>query len=314
MTMRTPNAMSSSQSILDLQRSQGRYSDLVTQLTSGKRIVNIGDDPTGSALIMDFQSSITRNNQYMAQIDTATNLLTGTETALDTVNSTLTRVLELGQQAMSDTGSSTARTAISSEITSLTSDLVSTANTQQQGKYIFAGTKTTTVPFGGVVPAKPPPAQPSLVATVGYNGDNNNIDLEVSISSKVTTNLPGSTVFYGPGGAGSSTDLFAQMQALDTGLKANDSAQITAAYHNLQAISTRINTAITDVGGRQAGMASLKSGMSDYNASLVNIQGSVEAVDYPTAMTDLQQESVSQQATLNVMSKVKGRSLFDYLA
>ena len=54
--------------------------------------------------------------------------------------------------------------------------------------------------------------------------------------------------------------------------------------------------------------------MSDYNASLVNIQGSVEAVDYPTAMTDLQQESVSQQATLNVMSKVKGRSLFDYLA
>lgn len=308
MTMRTPNALNNSRSIMDLQRSRARYSDLVTQLTTGQRIVNVGDDPTGSALIMDFQSSITRNKQYMAQIDTGTQLLTGTETALDSVNNSLTRLLELAQTGKSETSGATGRTAIASEVDAIGKDLVSTANTQQQGKYIFAGTKTTTMPFSGVVPANPP-----LNQTVGYQGDSNTIDLDVSISAKVTTNLPGNTVFYGPGGAGSATDIFAATEALKTGLKNNDTAAINTAYDQLKAISSRINDTITDVGGRQAGMEGLKTGMSAYNASLTAIQGSIEGVDYPAAITDLTQESVAQQATLSVMAKNNSRSLFDYL-
>ena len=309
MSMRTPNPTINSQSLLDLQRSKSRYSDVATQLSSGKRIVNVGDDPTGSALVMDFQSSINRNNQYMAQIDTATNLLQGTESALDTVNNSLTRILEIGQQGLTSTGSARARAAIACEVTALGSDLVSTANTQQQGKYIFAGTKTTTMPFSGVVPAAPP-----LEQTVGYHGDGQDIDLNVSISAKVTTNLPGNTVFYGPGGPGSSTDLFAAVQALNSGLKNNDTAQVSAAYENLQNISDRINDTITSIGGRQAGMENLKSGMSAFNASLNAIQGSVESVDYPSAITDLNHEETAQRATLSVMGKVNAKSLFDYLA
>jgi flagellar hook-associated protein 3 FlgL len=310
MTMRTPNPMNNSQSLLDLQRTKERYSNLVTQLTTGSRIVNVGDDPTGSALIMDFQSSITRNNQYMSQIDNATNLLTGTETALDAVNNTVTRLLELGQQGMSETNGASGRTAISAEVATLGTDLVSTANTQEQGKYIFAGTRTTTMPFSGTVPANPP----YTTQTVGYNGDDSEINLDVSISSKVTTNLPGSTVFYGSGGAGSSTDLFAAVEALKTGLQNNDTAGIKTAYDNLQAIAVHINDSITLVGGRQAGMDTLKTGLSSYNATLTTIQGNVGAVDYPTAITSLNKETVAQQATLSVMAKAGGKSLFDYLA
>ena len=308
MSMRTPNALNNAASMLDLQRTRARYSDLVTQLTTGKRIVNVGDDPTGSALIMDFQSSINRNTQFMSSIDNATNLLKGTETALDSVNNSVTRLLELAQSGMSETGGATARTALSNEVSSISSDLLSTGNTQQSGKYLFGGTKTTTIPFSGVVAANPPLAQ-----TVGYNGDSGTIQLDVSNSSKVTTNLPGNTVFYGPGGPGSSTDVFAAVEALKTGLQANDTVAITAAYNNLKTISSRINDSITEVGGRQAGMESLKSSMSDFNASLTSIQGSVEGVDYPTAITSLNKENVSQQAIMSVMAKTNSKSLFDYI-
>ena len=37
-------------------------------------------------------------------------------------------------------------------------------------------------------------------------------------------------------------------------------------------------------------------------------------MDYPTAITQLNQESVSQQATLSTMAKSNQRTLFDYLA
>ena len=308
MTMRTPNPMDSAQSLMDLQRAKERYGTAVTQLSSGQRVVNVGDDPTGTALISDFQTSIDRNTQYMSSIDNAANLLEGTETALTNVNNTLTRVLELGEQGMSQGAGAAGRRAISKEITALNSDLISTANTREEGKFIFAGTKTTTMPFGGILPATA-----TALATVAYHGDQNPIRLNVSDSATVTTNLPGSTAFYGPGGPGSNSDLFAAVQHLNDGLQHNDTGQITQAFHDIQDISLRINDAITEVGGRQAGLETLKSGMSAYNSSLNSIQSSIQSVDYPTAMTNLTKESTAQQATLSVMAKANGKNLFDYI-
>jgi len=309
MTMRTPNPMDGAQSLLDMQRSKERYGTYVNQLSSGNRNVNVGDDPTGTALISDFQTSIDRNNQYMTQIDNASNLLQGTESSLDAVNSTLTRVLELGQQGMTEGSGAMARKAISKEVTALTNDLVAAANVKQQGKYLFSGTKTTTMPFAGVTQLKEEGRQ----ATIAYHGDSNEIKLDINPSTSVTTNLPGDTTFYGPGGPGSATDMFAAIMALNDGLKTDDSARIKQAYANLQDIAVRINDTITEVGGRQGGMENLKSGMSAYNASLNAIQGSIQSVDYPTSITNLNKEHTAQAATLSVMARANGKSLFDYI-
>ena len=308
MTMRTPNPMDGAQALLDLQRSKERYGTYTTQLSSGNRNVNVGDDPTGTALISDFQTSIDRNNQYMLQIENASNLLQGTESCLDSVNGTLTRVLELGEQGKNEGSGRMARQAISKEVTALANDLVATANTRQQGKYLFAGTRTTSVPFGGIVPA-----HDQVKETVGYHGDSNEIKLDISPSATVVTNLPGDSVFYGPGGPGSHTDLFAAVQALNEGLKKDDTAQIKAAYDDLEAIAVRINDTITEVGGRQGGMENLKNGMSAYNASLNSIQGSIQSVDYPTAITNLNKEHTAQEATLSVMAKANAKNLFDFI-
>ncbi len=57
MTMRVPNLMNNAQSMLDLQRIKQQYSQTVQQLTTGKAIVNLGDDPTSSSLSPTYQSS-----------------------------------------------------------------------------------------------------------------------------------------------------------------------------------------------------------------------------------------------------------------
>jgi len=307
MTMRTPNPMDGAQSLLDMQRSKERYGTYVNQLSSGNRNVNVGDDPTGTALISDFQTSIDRNNQYLGQIENASNLLQGTESALDAVNSTLTRVLELGQQGMTEGSGPMARQAISKEVTALKNDLIASANVKQQGKYLFAGTKTTTMPFTGELKVD------GKQATVGYHGDPYEIKLDINPSTTVTTNLPGDKTFYGPGGPGSATDMFAAVTALNDGLKADDTPKIKKAYEDLQAIAERINDTLTEVGGRQGGMDNLKSGMSAYNASLNSIQSNIQSVDYPTSITNLNKEHTAQAATLSVMAKANGKNLFDYI-
>ena len=194
MTLRTPNPSSNSQTTLDLRRIKERRAILSEQLTTGNRIVRLGQDPTGAALIVDFQTSIGRNDQYVKQINSAASYLTETETALDSVNTSLTRLLELAPSLESTSATASDRLQMVPEVDGILSGLLAVANTQQQGKYLFAGTNTTTVPF----------TQTAAGAT--YHGDSGQISLDISMSASVVTNLTGVQVFQGIGGEGSATE------------------------------------------------------------------------------------------------------------
>jgi len=308
MSMRVPSLMNNAQSLLDLQRIKASYAAVSQQLTTGQAAPNLGDDPSGTALVMNYQSSISLNTQYMGQADTATSQLQSSSTVLTTMGSNISRLLELGQEGLAGTSSPSSRVAIGSEVDALRSDLIGLGNTQASGKYLFAGTKTTTKPFLDNVPAAG-----GLPQSVTYQGDAGTVRLDLGTSNSVVTNIPGSTLFFGPGGQGSATDLLAQTTALRDALTSNNTAALQTAYDNLQTINDRINVAMADLGGRENGITTLKDGLSAFNSNLTTIQSSVASVDYPTAITQFSQDSVAQQATLSVMAKSNQKSLFDYI-
>jgi len=302
MTLRTPNPFTNTQTTLDLQRIKEHLAILQEQIATGKRIVRLGEDPTGAALIVDFRSSIERNKQYVKQADSAASFLQATETSLDGVNTGITRLLELGQQGLSDTTGASGRPRLAQEVDGIRTNLLSLANTQQQGKYLFAGTRTTTQPFSG------PAAGP-----ITYAGDSNSIVLDVGVSATVATNVSGDTAFYGPGGQGSASDIFQAVTDLRDGLNTNNVALIQTAYNNLQTIHSRLQDTLTDLGGRQAALDQLKETVGGFNTSLQSIQDTYEAVDYPQAITDYQKAGISQQAALSVLGKSNAQNLFDYI-
>jgi flagellin-like hook-associated protein FlgL len=95
MTLSVPNLMNNPQSMLDLQRIKQQYSNTVMQLTTGKAIVNLGDDPTSSAQIASYQSSIDLNSQYIAQANSAGAQMQSTSTVLSSMTSDINR--EIGR-------------------------------------------------------------------------------------------------------------------------------------------------------------------------------------------------------------------------
>ncbi|BDU73344.1 flagellar hook-associated protein FlgL [Mesoterricola silvestris] len=311
MTIRTPNPINSSQMLLDLQRSKERYSNYASQLTTGKAIVNLGDDPAGSAAILNFQASIDQNSQFISQINAATGFLQNSETVASSVQTQVTRLMELAQSGLNGTQSATSRGAIASEVDGIYTGLVNLANTKVQGKYIFAGTNTTTVPFDA---ATAPAGQPNSIT---YNGNNANIDFTVGASATTATNIPGDTLFLGgaaPGSYGGNLDLFNAAKSLSVALNSGNTANIQTAYTNLQAISTHLNDVITQLGGLQNGIDNIKTSLQDVNTNLQAVQDTVEGVDYPTAITGFSREGTAQSATLSVLSKISSKNLFDYLA
>jgi flagellar hook-associated protein 3 FlgL len=71
---------------------------------------------------------------------------------------------------------------MATEISGLLDEAIATGNFQLAGQYLFAGHKTTTVPFTAT--GVPPTA-------VAYNGDAGAIEREITIGERVTINAPG---------------------------------------------------------------------------------------------------------------------------
>jgi len=312
MTLRTPNPYRSYQSVLDFHRSKERLATRQEQITKDKRITRLSDDPTSAALIMDFQTSIERNKMYVKQGQSAASFLKGTESALNTVETQIDRLLELGQQGLSDVTGPKGREAIAAEVDGIFTIIFDVSNTKEQGKYIFGGTRTQTLPF-------------TRTATgADYHGNTGNIDLDISSTTTVTTNLSGGWVFQGnvvetPPGSGiwvpsnPNDDLFAAVRELSDGLIADNPAMIKHAYDNIREIKNRINVCLTVVGARELSIDSTETNLEDFNETLQSIQNTYEAPDYPWTITQMMAEMSSQQASLSVIAKMGRYSLFDYI-
>jgi len=305
MTIRTPNPSANRQSLMDLSRIKERLAANQARISSGSAISRLGDDPTGSALIVDFKASVARNKSYSSQADTAAGFLSSSETAASSMHDALLRLMSLSQDAMDTSLTASVRSSSLQEVSSLRDSLLNLANTQVAGKYIFAGTNTTTKPFSyNTLSATPP---------VVYSGNSGVVSLDISVSASVATNVAGSTLCFGSGGAGSSTDMFQAVTDLMSGLSTNNVAQIQTAYDNIRGVYGQLNTVITDLGGRQAGLTNLKDNLDSYNLSLQAIQNSYQDLDYPSAITQWTTDQTAQSAALSVMSKVNKQNLFDYL-
>lgn len=304
MSLRTPSTTQQRQALLDLERTKSRIALNQERIATGKRLTAPGEDPTAAALILDFGTSIQSNQQFLKQADSALSFLKSSEDVVSTANDQVTRLQELAQEGLTSTTGAAGRTALSKEVDTLRTSLLALANTREQGKFLFAGTNTQTQPFTDSAP----PAGP-----ITYAGNAGSINLDVTASTTVSTNVPGSTAFFGSGGQGSSTDLFRAVTDLRDGLASSNIALIQTAATNLKSVLDNLNQIQTDLGARQTGLLNLKDTLSAFNTTLQGLQNDQQDTDYAQAATDFSSDQTIQSATLSTLAKRSATNLFDYL-
>jgi flagellar hook-associated protein 3 FlgL len=314
MSLRTPSTDYYRQSLLNLQNVQEQIAQNTQRLSSGKQITSPGDDPVGTATILDFQNSIQANTQFLAQATSANGLLQSAADALTGIIDAANNLQVLAQDALGS--ANTAPTGLANtapQVDAIRTNLISMANTEFQGKYIFAGAQTTTQPF-----------QTDSTHTDGlkYWGDSTTINLNVgaptangatTTQTTIATNIPGSTIFFGSGGQDSSTDIFQVVNDLYTALKNNDTAGVQTASTNLSSLMSNLYQQQAVVGGRQAGLNDLQTTISGINVSLKGLQSSIQSTDVPQTYTDLTSEQTAQQAIFSTIAKSNTNHLFNYL-
>jgi flagellar hook-associated protein 3 FlgL len=154
-------------------------------VSSGLRVNTAADDPTGAANLLQLGQESSMLGQYQANMTSATNTMTQSETNLTSIQNALQSARELVLSGANGTLTDKDRQAKAAELTQLQAQVLSLMNGQDaNGKYIFSGSKTST-----------PPYSQNSDGTYSYNGDQSSINVPIGTNLSVATNTTGWAAF-----------------------------------------------------------------------------------------------------------------------
>ncbi|PCJ59672.1 MAG: flagellar hook-associated protein 3 [Planctomycetota bacterium] len=153
------------------------------KLSSGREINSISDDPLSVNRVLDFDVTISENQQFLKNIDTGISQLGISDNTLDNLHALIIRSKELVLGQLNGTASEETRKASSIEVTQILKQIVNISNAQIGDNFLFAGSNNTERPF-------------ELIGNeVVYHGDEKDRSTLVSKNTIAATNIPGSRAF-----------------------------------------------------------------------------------------------------------------------
>ncbi|QVW24855.1 flagellar hook-associated protein 3 [Pseudomonas hormoni] len=149
------------------------------------RVNTAADDPVGASRLLQLGQQASMLDQFSNNMTTIKATLGQTEAVMTSIGNVLQRAKELALGAGNAGYTDADRQANASELGQIEEQLLSLMNTKDEnGKYIFAGSKGDTVPFTR-----------NTDGTYSYNGDQVTLDLPIGDTQSMATNSTGWAVF-----------------------------------------------------------------------------------------------------------------------
>ncbi|MCS6924392.1 MAG: flagellar hook-associated protein FlgL [Candidatus Binatia bacterium] len=286
-----------------LQRAFRRLAEVQEQVTSGKRINRLSDDPTGAVRVLDLHSFVASLEQYEKNISSALPFLQQSEQVLADVEEVVGRAKELALAMANDSHSGQERALAAVEVRQLFSQLLSLANTRVENRYLFGGFRNGTAPFtegaGGVT----------------YGGDNGEIVVQLNTSTTVVLNLIGEQVFQGVGVTGG-VDLFDTLLDLEAALQSNDVTGpdgINTQIDRLERALDQVLRFRTEVGARLRTAQTAQEGVALMKLQTIGLRSRIEDADALQVYSDFARFQHAFEAALRSAAQVFQPTLLDFL-
>ena len=265
------------------------------QISTGKRVLHLGDDPTAALQGLRDNRSIAELDRFISNSEYARNHLYSIDSSLQEASTLLISAREKAIAGNTSAYDSQERAALADEVDSIHQSLLRVANSDFGGIYLFGGTATDTPPFND-------PPSPN-----GYVGTDQSRTIQITSTSSINTTLDGNSVFADP------HDIFGALQDLSSALRNDD---VTA----LDAIQTDIDNSHKQI-LRQLSTNGVQSARLDGNINLLtslNILStdSLSAnldTDIAEASIELNEAQFVLESSLNIAAQSLSTSLLDFL-
>ncbi len=117
------------------------------QIASGKRVNRPSDDPASAERIYQFRNVLRTTERRLQTVNEGVGRVDLSDKVLEQAGHTFQRAGELAVGARNDTNTAAERRNIAQEVQQLILGLTGIANTQLNGRFVFAGNETQTEPY-----------------------------------------------------------------------------------------------------------------------------------------------------------------------
>jgi flagellar hook-associated protein 3 FlgL len=278
------------------------------QVSSGLRVQTVADDPSAVNDILQLNNEIGSNTQIgqnlsivQAEVNTAESSINSASTLMDTA-------VQLASQGATGTSGASSRQELANQVSGLLQQMQGLANTQVDGRYVFSGDSDQTSPFGVVNLAT------NTSNGVGaYQGTASTRTLQGPEGSTISIALTAQQIFDGGTAGTPATSVFQALTELYNGLSTNNQSAIEQAASDITNSAKYLDTQQASYGAIQQSITAAMSQSTTLNTSLQAELVAIQDADSATAITNLQQDSTTEQAAMAAYSSLPKKSLFDYL-
>jgi flagellar hook-associated protein 3 FlgL len=262
------------------------------QISTGKMFQRVSDDPVRVNKSMLVSSSIARVDQYMSNVSDTKGLLEFIDTTYGNTIDAIHQVKAVAIKGDNDTVSAADRKVMASEVEQMIKQVVSFANSRYLERYTFSGEKTDVKPitYDG--------------ATFVYNGNNKEMNIEVSDNLKIKVSQKASDDYV---------PLLKDLVEIRDALNNNDTTALKVGMGKLDDSFIKMIDKRSEMGVQLKSVEILNEAYYETKVDLTAKKQDVEDVNLADAISEFSYMQTLYQATIKSAASMLKTSIMDYL-
>ena len=339
MINRVTSSSISANLVLNMQKNYADYAKLTEQISSGKKIESILDNPTESINIINANRELNKIAEWKSNITYLTNELNQSSDTLDFIIDKSQRAKDLATISANKTYNKDNLNSVLTEVDLLIDSVVDMANTKHNGNYIYSGVNTKTPPYEIQYDNN------GAIAGIEYNGSSkDNVwerKLEIGEGIFQTVNVTGIEVFGESDVNGDSSGIMGDLIDLRNNLKNTISkleeqenlpenttqqdkdkiaSEINSCYDSINGLLDNFDDSINNITGINSRIGAVTNKLEMTSNALentsLNIEGEkseIENIDLTKTISEWYMSQYAYQASMQVFQASNSMSLLNYI-
>jgi len=316
----------------NLEEIQNRRFKNQVRMSTGKDIVGLGDSPDRIPDIKKLSTLVTQNNDYLSILDDQLNQFQHTEVALQGISDNMEKIRQLAIDG-TQVGNMGNLSVLANYVKGIITDIIRNANTDYNGSFVFAGTKTKASSFDSNLPntndmpfeliqGTPTQDNPSgLQVVFKGNQETKFINKDQKTSELVNTT---SEEIFGQNGIEAFSYLInlynilafkqdGQPRMPQDVLTIDEVNLLNKEQSKIAEFSDRINQITARNGGRANRLQLLHDQINEENTRISEYLSKKQDTDFAKTSLELSKDEYALQYALQVGGRTLQNSLFDFL-
>jgi len=271
-------------------------------ISSGVTMRNVSDNPDQVSVLLQARAALSASQQITSNLSGITTEVNTGEQALQSAVQLFDQVQTLGAEGATGTQTAVTRASLAQQLQSIQQQMVSLANTNINGRYIFSGDTDQTAPYTFDPTQNDPVSayQGAASTRVALAPDGTTFPLALTAQQVFDSSDP-------------ATNAFTAINGLVTALNNNDQAGVQTAVNGLSTVSQYLNQQLAFYGNTQDNVTDATNAAASQQVEYQSQISSLQDTDMTSTILDMTQSQTQMQAALSSEGQIPRTTLFDFL-